>query len=312
MNINSSTILNLFSSKLQNIVKEKLDTISNNGKVDIDVLLKDKDIQKILNSLFSDISNQLKSKNKVENILSNNKDIFNIKSINNDLNNLSKVLNNDTKFETQNSIIKEFLTNIKDTSSDGLKNNFINSGIFLESKIASNSEFKNDIKTVLLQLQETLDTKQTIEPQKEMKVLVDKLIQQIEFYQLYSYTSNSSIIYFPFLWNSLDSGELKFKQDDKNSFSCIVDLSLKNYGEIRSLIQLNNSNISINIAVENSELKYKIQKSLSNFRSSIYEFGLIITELNVFDLLTEDKKTEQEKTYDDNSYGLNFGIDIKA
>ncbi len=408
MNISTSTLLNILAPKLSNDIKNKIDNLTKNGKVDIQTALKDKTIQTVLSDLFKDVITGVKTKNATQELLNNSKSLFDLKTTQNDLKNILSSIKDEPKLNKQTTIIKEFLINIKNIDDKILKNNFSNSGIFLESKlntsqtispknifehlflnlksfdtvktalnslqtqvqdneikqdiqkiitqiktaeitlkddtlkplvktiqsdiknletklvtnnilqtlssieIKNSSSITNDIKTILLQVQESLEISQNSEQQKELKLIIEKLLTQVEFYQLYSYTANSNISYLPFLWDSVEDGELKFNQKNKDEFSCQINLVLKDFGELKTLLQLDNkNNILINIAVEDINLKDKIQQNIHILRKAINSIGLKIQGLNIFDTIQEENKTYEQKAYSSNNH-IDLGIDIKV
>ncbi len=419
MNISTTSLLNILAPKLSNSIKETIENLSKDGKVNIQTALKDKTIQTVLGSLFTDIISGAKTKNSVQELLNNSKNLFDLKSLTNDLKNILNDIQNEPKLEKQASVLKEFLVNIKNLNENILKNNIANSGIFLESKIGmpqnipnnklfekifleikqidqktietksfdtikniftnllnqitdtqvkqdiqkittqiqtiestnreeiqsfllkglkndiknietklitnniletikpvliqNNSYITNDIKAVLLQIDEIAEKSlKNDDIPKELKVTVEKLLTQIEFYQLYSYTASSNISYLPFVWDNIEEGELKFDKKENDSFSCQINLTLKNFGEIKTLLQLDNkNNLLINMAVEQNSLKERIQQNLQYLRQSISSIGLMVQGLNVFDMISNQNKSYKQKAYNSDSH-IDFGVDIKV
>ena len=440
MNISTTSLLNILAPKLNSVIKEKLDTLSKDGKVDIQTALKDKTIQTVLSNLFKDLIDGVKTKNTTQELLNNNRNLFDLKTISTDLKTVLKDIESNPKLEKQTTILKEFLVNIKNLDETVLKNNIKNSGIFLESKIAkpeqvlpknifsdllvsikqlqtkpsdtallnniktiltnistqiTNEQIKNkeivdvskdipkeilkelpkdiekivtqiktientpkqeiqthtvknlkmdivsleskvvannvlnilnpivlnnttanitnDLKAVLLQIDEFIKNDNSKEElPKELKPIIEKLLTQVEFYQLYSYSANSNISYLPFTWDNIEDGEIKFDQKKNNEFSCQINLTLKNFGELKTLLQLDDkNNLMINMAVESTLLKDKIQNNLQILRTNINSIGLKIEALNIFDMINSENKSYQQKAYESNSY-IDLGLDIKV
>ncbi len=302
MNINTNTLLNLLLPKLDTASKEKIIKLNNNGEIDLSLLLKDKSTQTILNELFKDLLSGLKSKAKVVTLLQNSKQMFDFKNFSSNIKDLLKQIETNPKLEKQVVILKDFLINIKNLDEKSLKANIANSGIFLESKLLKNNvNITNDIKAVVLQIQElSSETK------------VDKILTQIEYFQALSYASMSNYTYLPFGWDEIEDGDVQFNCDDKDNFSCHIDLILKKYGELKVMLILDKkNNININMGIKNDKLKQKIQKNLQLLRQGIGKIGLSLQQLNVFDIKSDKNKTYEEKAYATND-NLNFGIDIKA
>ncbi|MEA3498523.1 MAG: flagellar hook-length control protein FliK [Campylobacterota bacterium] len=206
--------------------------------------------------------------------------------------------------ELQNSIKNiEFKLSKIDTS---MGNNILSSNSILNSK----SIVTNDLKAVILQVQERIQT-DTSEISKEVKLQIDKIQTQIEFYQLLSYTSTSNHTFLPFSWDDLEDADIKFDTKDDDSFSCQINLSLKEMGELKVLLQLDDKkNLNINVGVESSNFKQTIQQNLQKLRVGITSVGLMVQSLNVFDIQDKNRKTYEQKAYGSDT--LNFGLDIKA
>lgn len=431
MNIGTSALLSMLSPKLNDTIKDKIDLLSKNGNIDIKSALKDKTIQSALTDMFKDISNGIKTKNQIQELLKNSKNLYDLKTVSNDLKSILLDIQSNPKLEKQTTILKEFLVNIKNLDENILKNNIANSGVFLESKISipqkiqsndifktlllnikqlqekqiepktvniikdilkdldsqitksttnnteikenkdlktdisklltqiqtientprqeiqqhllksfrndisfletkiannnifnmlnpisinSSDYFTKDIKVILLQIQEQIqkETKNTDEFPKELKTNVEKLLTQIDFYQLHSYSANSNISYLPFVWENLEDGEIKFDKKEDDSVSCQINLTLKSFGELKTLLQLDkNNNLLINISVEQIALKEKIQQNLQILRLAINNIGLKLQGLNLFDMIQNNQKTYQEQAYQSNSH-IDFGLDVKV
>ena len=225
---------------------------------------------------------------------------------------LEQIKNVPTNQPTQKNteVLKNIENSVKNIETKLTKIDITNSSIPNNSILNSKSIVSNDLKAVVLQIQEQLETKTTEIP-KEVKIQIDKIQTQIEFYQLLSYSSTSNHTFLPFSWEDLDDADIKFDSKSDDGFSCQINLSLKEKGELKVLLQLDSkNNININIGIESLDFKQKIQQNLQNLRSGINKVGLIIQSLNVFDIQDKETKTYEQKAYGTDS--LNFGLDIKA
>ncbi len=513
MNVTTSTLLNILSPKLNTELKGKIENLSKDGKVDVSTLLKDKSIKMVLSELFKDLTTGLKTKSQVSTLLQNSKAMFDFKSLSTDVKDLLKQIETNPKLEKQATALKEFLVDIKNLDQKALKSNISNSGIFLESKMLTNTtqnqsalvekltsnlkdilkqvetnpklqqqtsglkevlsniknvdvkallnsnipktvqtvltqfkdiaqlpqkqeislnslikdvkalitpqtikseqfiavkdlttnlnnilkqietnpklqqqstilkelivniksidikssqnqdvvktaqnlltqlkdatqlpqkqasllnnlvqdikttlialqsnklpqtnEFKGDMKAIIMQIQEHIETNKldTSSGAKVDNAKVEKMLAQIEFYQLLSHSTMSNHTYLPFDWSELEDGDISFKSNEKESFSCMIDLKLKDSGQLKMMLLMDkNNNININISVEQEEFKSKIQDSLQVLRQGISRIGLSLQGLNVFDIQDNNKKSYEQKAYENNNI-LNLGVDIKA
>ena len=202
--------------------------------------------------------------------------------------------------------IKNSISNIEtklikaDIQNPQIPNNILN----------SKSVVSTDLKAAILQIQEQLENKTTEIP-KEIKIQIDKIQTQIEFYQLLSYSSTSNHTFLPFTWEDLDDADIKFDSKNKDEFSCQINLSLKDAGELKVLLQLDTqNNLNINMGVESTGFKQMIQNNLQKLRVGLSSVGLMVQSLNVFDIQSKNTQTYEQNAYASDK--LNFGLDIKA
>ncbi len=454
MTINTSSLLNMLQPSINDNIKEKIQSLSKDGKVEISSLLKEKSVTTLLSSLFNDIIKGNKSKSTISSSLQNSKAMFDFKSVSSDIKDIlnnPKIANN-PKLEQQVKTLKNFLVDIKDLDDKNLKSNIKNSGVFLESKLLENSkefqqseqksqiDIKNTIKDILKniddpkiqkaldnpklneqitllkkflgdiknlndksikqntqniakliqsqvqsksidsgsleELKTTLDqVKQQIQNPKiqqeplqnkqintlkqfmsDIKELYDKsqniaskttalpqeikqkveqsitndlkatllqvkdqiddpkiqkVLDQISYHQLLSFSSYSNSSFLPFMWDNVEDGSVNFTSNEKEIFTCSIDLQLKNYGEFKSVLLLEQkNNISINLRIKSDTLKAKVQDNLKILREGINKIGLNLVSLNI--LTYNDTVSKEQKAYQDNIDKLSYGIDIKV
>jgi len=170
----------------------------------------------------------------------------------------------------------------------------------------------NDLKGIVMQITEQIENSK--EPvSKELRAVVDKISSQVEFFQLLSYTSNSNHTALSFLQDGIEDSDIKFHKTDQDTYSCQINLNLKDYGELKVFLVLDKfQNLGINLGIEDTEFKSKIQESLPELRSKINSIGLLLQALNVFDINNEQiDKSKQLKGYGESS-NISFGLDVKV
>jgi len=333
MNINTNTLFNTLSHKIEPAMKVKIEKLSVDGKVNVNLLLKDKGIQSLLFELFKDISTGTKNKSEVLSILENSKSTLTFKNIVNDikqiLNSLKVELPQNIQLEKLTTLLKDTLIDIKNFDQKVLKSSIENSGIFLESKLLGKSNSINnqeilknnigisknissDMKTILLQIKEQIASPiQQDQLSKDLKNTIDKVLSQIDYYQLSSFSSHSTHSFLSFLQEDLEDVDIKIKQE-KEDFSCLINLSLKENGELKILLQLDtHKNLHIDIGVEKKSFKVLLQNELQALRKQINTIGVSLASLNLFDIKDEQSKSSELKAYETNQ-NLNFGLDIKV
>lgn len=478
MNISKNTLLQSLVTKIDPSLKATIDTLSADGKVDLSVLSKGKNIQSLLEGLFKELNSGVQTKSDITSLLENNKNSLHLKTFSNDLKQLIQTLKTESTLSPTTlklvTTLQNTLIDAENIDAKSLQKGLENSGIFLESKIGNSKEtvvshlknfvnsleaalkivntleapvademitnkpketvvshlknivntlleplkegaslgknplntldtifmdmkktigaleeklthievkssntitlevknlevklnallqldtaqinnkellqnalkelhqmssntlhtislqneeafsknilsnFKNvttDIKVLLLQIQEQLPS-QTIteESSKELKSLTEKLLSHIDYFQLSSFASQSNHMFLSFLQDEFEDVDLKFPKAIEDEFSCLIHLTLKHYGDLKILLQLEKTNaLHIAIGVANSEFKGYIQSSLQQLRTQIHSIDLSILSVNVFDL------DEKKQSDDLQGYGafqkVDFGVDIKV
>lgn len=533
MNINTATILNLLSPKINPTIKEKLHSLSVDGKIDLSILSKDKGIQTLLSDLFKDISLGNKTTQNVTTLLENNKQNFSFKNLSEDIKNLIKFIQTDkttsSKLEAQLTSLKGSLIDIKNIDEKVLKTNIANSGVFLESKlaqqiipvskniehllsllkgqlnIATTTSIKSDIpenlqgsnktsaietklaqiqsnptidgnlklaiknavenilqdikflstkqnsqqklqtlssletkittmehnfkaivskgdligtlKNLFLNVKEQIENKNLIEikqgfnglqekvnmladetsniktikhditnvlthlktlnttkmpqqyqvvlekivantqelqgklggiPQalfennisktenfmndlkvtatviddfvenskkpihKELKTVIDKINTQIDFYQLLSYTTNSTHTYLSFLQDEIEDSDIRFHKNNDESFSCQINLTLKKYGDLKIFMILDSkNNLNVNIGLEQDKFKTLVQQNLQKLRIGLNSINILVQSLNIFSTNNAQQKSIKN-SYGNSGNDFSFGLDIKV
>ena len=239
MNINTATLLNMLSPKINPAIKDKIDSVSTDGKINLTALTKDKSIQTVLTSLLKDISVGTQTKETVSELLQNNKQNFSFKNLSEDVKNLIKIIQSDstitTKLETQLSSLKASLIDINKIDEKVLKNNISNSGVFLESKLAQ----------------------QTIPITKNLEQLVSLLKNQL------SITNNSEKP------STSSDMKLEIKNAIENILKSIKTIQSEPNMQIKAL---QSANLEINI----KSLQQKIENFASKQTSSITQVNTSI------------------------------------
>ncbi|MEO1953289.1 MAG: hypothetical protein ABGW74_01135 [Campylobacterales bacterium] len=214
--------------------------------------------------------------------------------------------------------LKNFLLDIKDLKGDELKNKFLNSGVFLESNLkeAKDSPEKvkdivnNDLKAILSKASEEISNSSSPNQQEILKN-IDKLLLQIDNYQLLSYLSNGSSLYLPFSWDQLEDGKIELKQVKEDKFFCNIDLKLKDFGDINlKLVLYDENQINLQVYSKSDDFRSLVKDNIAQLRSSLIDINITPREIRVFDF-KEDKKVMPSaySTMDDN---LKMGFEIKA
>ncbi|MCX6051324.1 MAG: flagellar hook-length control protein FliK [Campylobacterales bacterium] len=179
-------------------------------------------------------------------------------------------------------------------------------------KLASHENVKEilsgDLKSILLKASDEI-SKSSHPNQAELLKQIDKLSLQIDYYQLVSHLSNSSSLYLPFSWDSLEEGSINLKKDKEDKFYCDIDLKLKEYGELKlKLVLYDKNQINIQIYSNNSEFKEIIKENIGILRTALIESQITPREIRLFDALEKNVASPYEKSYNH----LDLGFEVKA
>lgn len=304
--------LSLLKNATEQIDKLDQKILTNNIKNDISLNLKEV-VSQVKNNFLTEGFLSLKKAivlimEQVENV--NTKSTIEIKK---ELKTIEGKIESVQENKTNNSkinIVKDLLSQVTKTV-DTINSSNIQE--LLKNNIGSIKNISEDIKSVLLKIKEMVEKDIPNEMQaKELKTNIDKVLSQIDYYQLSSYTSNTNHSFISFMQDELNDVDIKFNNGNKDEFSCMINLTLQQYGDLKILLLLDKKNsLSINIGVEKQNFKQMIQTSMQELRIKINSIGLSLINLNVFDLENEKDKSNELKAYGTNE-NLNFGLDIKV
>ncbi len=283
-------------------------------------------VKEILQNLKSElvldknIPNKQALLNQIDNLLQNkNMDSLNLKpTINNLTSNIETLLKdlkttvaqlnqgntNQTSFEK----IDKALVKLEQTAQNFIQT--LNRG---ENSKGANTNLQNDMKAILLKVQEELSTNTTDPKANDTAKQVDKVLTQIEYHQLLSLVSNSNSVYIPFIWDILEDGSISMKEGKDEKFYCEINLNLKEFGETKLLLGLYDKNkLDLTIYATKDHFKEAIKENIFKLKRAMNSVELIPVNIHILDF-DKDKKEEVKKTdvYNQN-INLGFGVDIKA
>jgi len=166
-------------------------------------------------------------------------------------------------------------------------------------------ELANDIKSTLLNIKHELST-QTSPVAREISLHVERVINQIEYFQLLSLSSNTQSSYLPFLWDGLEEGQVSLKKLKENRFFCEINLKLKEYGKIDLMLMLfDDVNLNISVFAEKQEFLEIVQENITILKQGINKIGLIPSTVQL-------KKRELKDETVNSSNFLGTGLNIEV
>ncbi len=175
----------------------------------------------------------------------------------------------------------------------------------LQVEVPIKQELANDIKSTLLSIKHELST-QTTAVARDISLHVDKLITQVEYFQLVSLSTNSQSTYLPFLWDGLEEGQVSLKKLKENRFFCEINLKLKEYGKIDLMLMLfDDIHLNISVFAEKEEFLELVQENLPSLKQGINKIGLIPSTVHL-------KKTELKEENKNPMGLLGTGLNIEV
>lgn len=177
------------------------------------------------------------------------------------------------------------------------------------------TKVSEDIKTVLLQMQDELASK-TDPKSLEVAKQVDRLLTQIDLHQLTSLVSNSNYVYLPFFWEMLEDGSIEMKQKDEEKFFCQINLTLKDFGKVDLMLGLYDKNkLDLTIYAQREHFKTAIRENMQQLKIALNSVELIPVNVKLLDMKEDNKESSKPtQTYINNynNQDLSSGIDIRA
>jgi hypothetical protein len=196
------------------------------------------------------------------------------------------------------------LGEIDELSAASLRAGIEASGLFFETKMrlllsmleegASSGQsvidfdglIQGDLKGILLALKTCLKDGRFLEYLKENNIgagsiarAVDKMINNVEYFQFQSKLNDSLHVFIPLIWDKLKDGEIIFKETKKNrseerTISCMVNLDLAGTGKVSVQLLMNAGYIHGRIISENRDFLEMLRGNLQNLEDQFSTSGL--------------------------------------
>ncbi len=167
----------------------------------------------------------------------------------------------------------------------------------------------NDLKVVLHKAGEEIAKLNPSQNLNDALKQIDKLNLAIDYHQLVSHLSNSSSLYLPVTWDEMQEGSISIKKTKEDKFYCDIELSLKEYKELRVRLSLYDKNqLNIHISSDSSKLKQIMGESMSELRNALIGSNIQPRDIR----FSSYTKASQGSHYNDVSKDVNMGFEVKA
>lgn len=318
-----NTVTTQLKENLANLKSELQNLTKIDSKSSLQIISKLENIQNIFTKIEAPITTQSQNmpntnlSNNFSNNFANNLNTL-ILSLKENITNLSTTVsspNSGNNASIQNQIMN-IVDKIETSVKEAIQTYTNNQGLNPQANKNEANPLSNDMKTVLLQMQEELANKTDVKSQ-EMFKQVDKMLMQIDYHQLLSLTSNSNYVYVPFFWDMLEDGSIEMKKTDEDKFYCQINLNLKDYGKVDLMLSLYDTNkLDLTIHAQREHFKLDLSKNIQKLKQALNNVDLIPINIKILDLKEEEEKTLEEKkvqTYTnpyDNNSGTNVDIRV--
>ncbi len=170
-------------------------------------------------------------------------------------------------------------------------------------------EIATDIKANLLYVKDEISKTSNLN-MPDTLAKIDKVLTNINYYQLLSFSANANILYLPLVWSGLDEGKISIKKLKQKRYFCEINLKLKDFGKIDLLIMLfDDISINISIFTKSEEFLARIRENLQILKQGINSVGLIPSNIYLYDSLKDDKIKKDTKSYVD-AQQIGSGVNI--
>jgi len=172
---------------------------------------------------------------------------------------------------------------------------------------------RDDLKGTLLSIKGALRdagviehlTQNNIKPDN-LSTAIDKLIKNIEFFQLQSRLNDSLQVFIPLIWKDLRDGEVIFRESsrgkpEERAYSCIVNLDLEGTGRIMAHILMQSGRFHVRFITENRAFVEALKEGLPVLEKQFKASGLKIGSISA--------KYEEKADF---SSAISEGLDIRV
>jgi hypothetical protein len=310
-----------------NTNKALLEVVKNLNPKELSSTFKEtKEFSSLLQSLFKESAKNLQTQNKaILELLQNNPSLKSLANATTTLrefktlfakSDLQMLAQKTPKLKQLQTFIANLTQNSNMQDEKLLQTKLQNSGIFLESKLKSMlmQEFslqkplpQNDLKALLLQSQaEVLQS--DIPHKNEILKQVDKLLLQIDYYQLLSHATQGSAIFLPYTFEMLKEGKITIKKAKNRQFFCDIELVLSEYGELSIRLGLFEENeLSLHIFVQDPRLQNLLKENLTQLRKNLFDAGLHPKDIH---FVKKEKRPSLYKQQIEKNFELGFEVKI--
>ncbi len=202
--------------------------------------------------------------------------------------------------------LERIMPEIEKLNSELLKKSVEDSGVLFETKLklavqeqvldGTGQRLKSllsgkDQKMELFRLKEALQgTELTSALQRagikpaEVGGMVDKLIKNVEFFQLTSQVNDAVYTFLPLTWQELKEGELSFKKGEDSrgeSYSCDINLDLEPAGKLSVSVTLFENSFYLSFYAADQKLKELISEGKGLLEQRFHEAGLPLRVVNI-------------------------------
>lgn len=196
-------------------------------------------------------------------------------------------------FSTEHiSQLKNLIITGEENIHEKLRQTLLNTGVSYEAKLKqllndpSKIEFiKEDLKVILNNILREAKAM----GQEEIILKTERILQQIEGYQLLSKTYQSFFTFLPLIWNKIEGGILGFKslkRQGKDCYSVLININFKEKSFLSFIVTMVNKNFYINFCGE-SDILDLIKTHESILKEQFIQRGMSLRGIRYFSKFDE-------------------------
>ncbi len=176
-----------------------------------------------------------------------------------------------------------------------------------EAQHIMHERIAKDVKANLLSLTHEIESSTTPNRAEWLKG-AERLLLQIDYYQLVSHLGNASTLYIPFEWDQLEEGSLSISKSKNKKFYCDIRLQLQDHGPLRVMLSLFEENqITIHAFSDSDSLKDGMREGVGMLREALHEAGLMLREIRFFKM-----PNEETSPYASDADDAQLGFEVKV
>jgi hypothetical protein len=192
--------------------------------------------------------------------------------------------------------------------------NMLQTAVSQAQSPTQSSIIENDLKANLMKLHEMLTNNIQNAPQRDIAAIgkaiagTEAMLKDIETLQLLSRTTQSFYTFLPVSWQELRDGDISFRENHggstANSFSCRINLDLKESGKMTIMVLSYNNQFCVSLRPESDKFRAILTDNIGKLEEQFKEKALNLKVARVLE--KNDNEIEQLETLEAGRQNINI------